>query len=303
MRNTRFLLFDIGGTWTKVAVAENGKIISNKILITGNLKIEDLKAISEELGGKFSLVILACAGPVKEGICKMTNASLEFDEETIANLLKTKVIILNDLAAIAYGLKSQYKSCLVIEIGTGLGVSLISKDKVVIPSEEGHFLLDHEFFLLVPEFNGMMIPQYEHLLSGKNNLLIKLFNKSFVNLGMSPDQIKDSEGGREKSKKPKSSGKKDEFLYNDRFTEIYLQTLDSFVSKMLLVHKKECVENIIFTGGVISGNKKLIAKFLSEMKKKFSREKKGIKDIKIIDDEFLGIKGALAFCNEKQKNL
>jgi hypothetical protein len=282
MKEDNILLFDVGGTWTKVAIAKNNKIISKKILMTGNFALSDIKLVIENAKINFSQIIIACAGPVKDGTCRMTNATHVFDEKALTELLKIKVIVINDLESIAYGLKSKYKSGLIIEIGTGLGVSLISNNKSIIPSEEGHYLIDKELFMSVPEFREIIIPQYEYLLSGKNNVLIKIFNKSFISLNLQSNE-----------------NNKNIYFRKDRFSEIYMKVLESFIDKLLIVHKNEKIKTIIFTGGVVSGNKIFMNKFILEMKKRFKKEKKGIEEIKIIDDEFLGIKGALAFYKEK----
>jgi glucokinase len=293
------LLFDVGGTWTKVATAQNNKILSKKIFETKDFKLEDIKLIVENSNLHFSLVLIACAGPINNGTCKMTNADLVFDERSLSNLLKVRVVIMNDLAAIAYKLKSKYKSSLIIGLGTGLGVSIISANGEIIPSEEGHLLIERDFFLAVPEFRGINIPQYEHLLSGKKNILIKLFNKSFISL------IQEYEVEDKSRKKKINEKEKDKNIWfkKDRFTDLYMTTLNMFVDKMLMNHQDVKIKRIIFTGGVTSGNKVFMSKYIDELRKRLKSEKKGITEIKIINDEFLGTKGILNFYNEKQKSL
>jgi hypothetical protein len=276
---TYLLLFDVGGTWTKFAIAENNEIISKKILLTSSFGVDDIKLIVEETGYTFQYIIIACAGPVKDGRCKMTNAAHTFDQKILSEQLKINVKVMNDLEAIAYGLRSEYASSLIVEIGTGLGVSYISEKKDVFPSEEGHILINKELFMSIPEINKQpLIPEYEHLLSGKKNLFMKNFKKTIVNLVQ-----------KEKNSK------------HDRFTELYIQVLNEFIYKLIEDHSKEKIKRIIFTGGVISGNIDYMNNYISELKLKLASENKGITDVVIIEDEFLGIKGTLAYYKEKKR--
>lgn len=292
------LLFDVGGTWTKMAISDGKEILSKKILLTNSFKTEDIKLIIDEAEVDFSLVILACAGPVKDGKCKMTNAAHVFDEKSLTQFLGVKVIVMNDLEAIAYCLREKYSASIIIEIGTGLGVSFISRKNEVIPSEEGHYVLEKEFFLSVPEFKNISVPQYEYLLSGKNNILIKIFDKSFVNFD---HDRKNGEMVTEREIKNIESGSNDDDIYfkKDRFTNLYMQMLTSFVEKLLSIHKGEKLKRIIFTGGVVAGNEVFMTKFVSRLKKRLDKENSGINEIQIINDEYLGIKGTLEFYAEK----
>jgi hypothetical protein len=135
--------------------------------------------------------------------------------------------------------------------------------------------MDRDLFLSVPEFRNTIIAQYENFLGGKKNLLLKLLNKPEKEI--KEVILKDNK--------------------EDRFTELYSITLDSFIQKVFVSHKDVKIKKIILLGGITSNNKKYLEKYLLKLEKKLKIESE------IIDDKFIGVKGALLFYKEKQKNL
>jgi len=136
-RGKMILAGDIGGTNTRLALFENGKMLGEeKKFPSAKYKcLEDI--CSEFLQDK--QVLKACfgvAGPVRDGKSKITNLPWNIDAAHISQTLKIpKVHLLNDLEANAYGLKMLQKGELfllhegvhqkgnqaLIAAGTGLG--------------------------------------------------------------------------------------------------------------------------------------------------------------------------------------
>ncbi|MGV8168512.1 MAG: glucokinase [Candidatus Nanoarchaeia archaeon] len=259
--NEQFLLFDVGGTWTRYAFSDGKKLISPKEIPTPEFKLEDIKNMIQNSGKKISLIIISAAGPVINGKCKMTNANLVFDERTLSMITGTRVKVVNDFVAAAHALKKE-KGLVVLGPGTGLGVGIITNKGEIFPSEEGHLKIKRDLFLSIPEFNHVNLPEYEQALAGKNNILLKIFKKEKLTLG------------------------------KDRLTEIYKEIFELFLQEMLIIHKNKGIKKIILRGGVIAGNKKFFSDYSKTLKKKFKV------DIKIIIDDFLGLKGTMEFCRK-----
>ena len=111
---TRILLADIGGTYARFALAGEssiGAIWSTEVGDHAGV-IDALRTYlahdhgDEPIGG----ALLAAAGPVQGGQCKLTNAAWLLDEEQIARTLNLPwARIVNDLEAVAAGLPD--RSC------------------------------------------------------------------------------------------------------------------------------------------------------------------------------------------------
>jgi glucokinase len=158
---TRILLGDIGGTYARFAMAGETAIGATWSTEVGGHQgvIESLRAYlavghgSEPIGG----ALLAAAGPVQGGRCKLTNAAWTLDEEQIAHALQLPwVRIVNDLEAVAAGLPdiSPAQTRLIgpdrtipgapmaiVSPGTGLGMACVvvgPAGRCVVTSEGGH---------------------------------------------------------------------------------------------------------------------------------------------------------------------
>jgi glucokinase len=146
------LLIDIGGTKTEIEY-------DNKITKYENKNYEFfedlLKDFLRENSVTPNILGIAAAGPVKDGICELTNLFWIIDLKKIRNnffpeISLENVFLLNDLEAAAWYLKSlgdkEIKgNYAVISVGTGLGVAFACYNKkindyFIVPTEAGHTL-------------------------------------------------------------------------------------------------------------------------------------------------------------------
>lgn len=157
----RTLLADIGGTYARFAVASGrdvGQIWATEV--SAHRDIVDAIAAFARAGTPLQGVqgaLIAAAGPVEGGRCKLTNAVWTIDEEAIAvafHLGWTRIV--NDLEAIAAGLPDLAPGHLreighgtavpgapmaIVAPGTGLGVGCLHRGpagRSVLASEGGH---------------------------------------------------------------------------------------------------------------------------------------------------------------------
>lgn len=157
---TRILLADIGGTYARFALAGERSVGPTWSTEVGGHPgvIEALRAYltlhgDEPIGG----ALLAAAGPVEGGRCKLTNAAWTLDEEQIANALHLPwTRIVNDLEAVAAGLPDINPEetrligpdralpgapMAIVSPGTGLGMACVvvgPAGRSVVTSEGGH---------------------------------------------------------------------------------------------------------------------------------------------------------------------
>jgi glucokinase len=154
---------DIGGTKTLLALYQPGsdarKPIAEAEFASSNYPgLEEM--VGEFLGQVKRTAAYACfdvAGPVIEGRARLTNLPWSLEEETLGrNLGLKKVILLNDLKAIAYavtrlqpmdlqvinpGKPVLHGTIAVVAPGTGLGEAFLvwsGKDYIACSSEGGH---------------------------------------------------------------------------------------------------------------------------------------------------------------------
>lgn len=157
------LVADIGGTNTRVALAEGPGLLENTIRRYRNAEfpgIESvLKAYVEEEGGvDCRAASVAIAGPVRDGRGTLTNLDWTIDEDTLARVTSAEfVAVLNDLQAQGHALGRIARdrlrpvieappardgaTQLVIGVGTGFNVApvhYIGPHRFVAPSEAGH---------------------------------------------------------------------------------------------------------------------------------------------------------------------
>jgi glucokinase len=268
-----FLVSDIGGTWTRFAILADGEIILKKIFETKNYSSAELKIFANNFSSRYkkniSAAAIACAGKVEGAFgkekCKLTHAEVYLDKKVLEGILNTTVFLLNDLEAEAYYVKKYGNDSLIIAIGTGLGVSVITDRGDVLATEDGHTIVD-EIISSIKQLNKTkQIIEYEDILGGKNNLLYsKLFG-----------EIKNDVGKIKKLN-----------MRKDEFSILYSFVLEDFIFKMISIHKKNEIKKIFLSGGVVLGNKKYFRRFAKSMEKKMAV------DIIIIEDEFAGLRGA-----------
>lgn len=157
------LLGDIGGTYARFAVSGEHSIgpvwtteVGSRVDAT-----DAIRAFLQVRGGEtVAGALLAAAGPVEGGRCKLTNAAWIVDEERIARELRLPwVRVVNDLEAVAAGLPDldlrqtrpvgpdtamPGAPMAIVAPGTGLGVACVTigpAGRSVITSEGGHVSL------------------------------------------------------------------------------------------------------------------------------------------------------------------
>lgn len=150
MKTKNALLIDIGGTKTEIEY-------DNKITKYENINYNSFENFLEDFLSENSIspniLGIAAAGPVKNGICKLTNLSWMIDIKKIRNTYFPEIsldntFLLNDLEAAAWypknledkNIKGNYA---VISVGTGLGVAFACYNKkrneyFIISTEAGH---------------------------------------------------------------------------------------------------------------------------------------------------------------------
>src|SRR5438477_11419273 len=102
---------DIGGTNTRLALFEKGKMMGEEKKYPSH-NYKGLEEIIREFLGirKVEKACFGVAGPVREGICKATNLAWIIDSNHISQSLQIpSVHLLNDLLANAWGLKALKK--------------------------------------------------------------------------------------------------------------------------------------------------------------------------------------------------
>jgi glucokinase len=161
------LVADIGGTNTRVALAEGTTILPDTIRKYRNRDYDDLasvlRAFDDEQGGvDCAGACVAVAGPVHDGVAELTNLDWAIDRQTLARATRAeKVAIVNDLQAQGYALGyldagvvtqilpgtpgatigARDAARLVVGIGTGFNAALVLQagdERLVPPSECGH---------------------------------------------------------------------------------------------------------------------------------------------------------------------
>lgn len=195
-RNTFNLLADVGGTNTRLALAQDGEILPDTIQRLKNDQHESLDAV---LGAYFhkqgpvacDIAAAAIAAPIMDGVGTMSNLSWEISAGAITESTgSTNTIVINDLQAQGYALSRMNKAKitpiilgkpaatgatrLVVGLGTGFNaVPVFSQSGrlFVPPSETGRTNLpirsDTECDLADYLAEPGASPTLEDLLSGK----------------------------------------------------------------------------------------------------------------------------------------
>ncbi|MFO1203634.1 MAG: ROK family protein [Tabrizicola sp.] len=162
---TLAILADIGGTNTRVALAEGTEVKLDSIRRFPNGEYQSrgqdiahvLRDYLDQTGARVSGVCVAAAGPVQDGVATMTNLAWVMDGEKLTRATgATRVAILNDLQAqgqalghipaanlrtVLPGPVKAGASMLVVGLGTGVNAAPVhpgAQGRVVPPSECGH---------------------------------------------------------------------------------------------------------------------------------------------------------------------
>ena len=162
-RSMTALVADIGGTNTRVALAQDGNLLPETIKRFRNAEFPGLETVLrryvEEAGGvSCTGACVAVAGPVRDGVASMTNLDWTIDGDALIRATGAKTVaILNDLQAQGHALghippeklrpiftgpeASAHAAKLVIGVGTGFNAAPVHETpwgRVVAASECGH---------------------------------------------------------------------------------------------------------------------------------------------------------------------
>ncbi|MDJ0822083.1 MAG: glucokinase [Paracoccaceae bacterium] len=186
---------DIGGTNTRVALADGPVVRADSIRRYRNAEVsglpEALRMFLAEMGERPAAACVAMAGPVRDGVGRLTNFDWVVDRTQVAKATKAETVaVLNDLQAQGHALEhlpdtalntllpgqtaSPQAARLVIGVGTGMNaapVYRLGNQTLVPPSEAGHITLplqnDEELRLMDFIARKYGMPGLEEVLSGR----------------------------------------------------------------------------------------------------------------------------------------
>lgn len=162
-RSGKSLIADIGGTNSRVASSQSGKLDRSSIRRYHNRNFSGLEALLAEHvrqsgTASYDSACFAVAGPVQNGNARVTNLGWKLNADTLESALQgARVSLINDLEALGYSLQglndemmsmlvkgstiAADRSRMVVNSGTGFNAALVvqaSGGTVVYPSECGH---------------------------------------------------------------------------------------------------------------------------------------------------------------------
>ena len=194
--NKYALVADIGGTNTRVALADGRRILPDTIRRYANADFQGLEAvlrryISDAGDVDTAAACVAVAGPVRDGAATMTNLDWTIDKDTLTRATQAETVaILNDLQAQGHALghlppdkirtiidgpaSDAHAAKLVIGVGTGFNAAPVfetADGRLVPPSESGHANLpirtERELRLCQFVSTAHGFPAVEDVLSGR----------------------------------------------------------------------------------------------------------------------------------------
>lgn len=164
--NALSLVADIGGTNTRIALTQNGRVLPETVRRHANAGAGSLEAVlrrylAEAGAPRCNAACVALAGPVRDGVGSMTNLDWQIDLATLSRATGAEhCILLNDLQAQGHALDHVAAGALrpvldpdpasppppgatrlVIGIGTGFNAAAVLETpagRLVTPSEAGH---------------------------------------------------------------------------------------------------------------------------------------------------------------------
>ncbi len=162
-KNTFSLVADIGGTNTRVALADGRRVRGETVRRYANRDWPSLEAVlrryvADEGNVDARAACVAVAGPVRDGAARMTNLDWTIDKDTLAAATGAETVaILNDLQAQGHALgylvarnirsvvpfppANEHAAKLVIGVGTGFNAAPVFETdagRIIPPSESGH---------------------------------------------------------------------------------------------------------------------------------------------------------------------
>lgn len=159
--DTLSLVADVGGTNTRVALAQGDQLLTETVRKFSNAEFAGLGGVLgaylEEETVDCAGAAVAIAGPVRDGRGTLTNLDWSVDPEMLARVTKAETVaVLNDLQAqghamgriapenlrtVVEGPTAEGGTRLVIGIGTGFNAAVVydtPHGRIVPPSEAGH---------------------------------------------------------------------------------------------------------------------------------------------------------------------
>ncbi|MHA6323856.1 glucokinase [Roseivivax sp. CAU 1753] len=241
---------DIGGTNTRVALARGGTVAADSIRRYRNAENASLEAVLShylaEQQARPDAACVAMAGPVRDGVGKLTNLDWQVDKTSVAAATgATTVAVLNDLQAQGHALDalspdvlipvlpgkpaSPQAAKLVIGVGTGLNAAPVYRlggQTLVPPSESGHVSLKarsaDELRLRDWVARKHEMPGFEDVLSGRGleRLHAFLCEEDGAGTPLSAAQIVDAAGQDDRA---------------DRTIALFTRLLGAYVGDLSLI--------------------------------------------------------------------
>ena len=194
--NVLSLVGDVGGTNTRLALAEGERILEGTVRRYPNADHPGLASVIEryladEGGVDCAGAAIAVAGPVRDGVGSLTNLDWTFDKDVLQRATKAETVaVLNDLQAQGHALDlvaddrktviaqgppaGPHAAKLVVNVGTGFNAAVVleaEQGRLVPPSECGHANLpirsEMELRLCEELTDVHGFPAIEEVLSGR----------------------------------------------------------------------------------------------------------------------------------------
>lgn len=205
------LVADIGGTNTRVALADGPRLRADSVEKFRNAEHSSLDAVLRLYLEKHRIrhcagACVALAGPVRGGVGNLTNLDWRMDEALLSDATGAPIVaLLNDLQAQGYALghmdsaslrsviarpaPAENETCLMVGLGTGFNAASVlytPAGRLVTPSEAGHANLpvrtEQELRLCRFVETAHGFPAVEDVLSGRG------LERVYTFLSPTPDQ-------------------------------------------------------------------------------------------------------------------
>ena len=301
------LVIDIGGTnirYLEIFKGKKNKIIKEKISSTSRFH-NLLNEVISNCPNPIHNIVISAAGPKSNNSIKMTNQKFVIDSQIIKKKFNLKnCFLLNDLEAAGYILHKVFKdnkkiikkgkktnsSQALITPGTGLGLSFVIDNKIVIPSEIGNSkILISDIIDRNKKFSYSNFLKIEDFLSGPG--LSKIY-KSFYKKDVSSSEVV----FQGMNNNPKAL----------RVIKVFLEILAKFLAEISLIYVPG--NGIFLSGSLMRSLKNFIDNdkfediFLKQVNKTHRKLLESI-EINLIDKEHLSILGCIEYFNLTQKDL
>ena len=301
------LVIDIGGTnirYLEIFKGKKNKIIKEKISSTSRFH-NLLNEVISNCPNPIHNIVISAAGPKSNNSIKMTNQKFVIDSQIIKKKFNLKnCFLLNDLEAAGYILhkvskdnkkiikkgKKTNSSQALITPGTGLGLSFVIDNKIVIPSEIGNSkILTSDIIDRNKKFSYSNFLKIEDFLSGPG--LSKIY-KSFYKKDVSSSEVV----FQGMNNNPKAL----------RVIKIFIEILAKFLAEISLIYVPG--NGIFLSGSLMRSLKNFIDNdkfediFLKQVNKTHRKLLESI-EINLIDKEHLSILGCIEYFNLTQKDL